>query len=49
VYLLNSDGPREGPYIIASVISASECILAFEDGKAVNNGQKIGMDHVEAV
>jgi len=49
VYLLTSGGAREGPYVIASIPSAGKCTLSLENGRAVENGEEIDIDRVEAV
>jgi hypothetical protein len=48
VYLLNNEGSREGPYLVASVSSARKYTLSLEDGTAVKNGEEIDIDYVEA-
>jgi len=48
VYLLNSGGSREGPYVIASVPSAGRYTLSVENGEAVKNGEEIKTDCLEA-
>lgn len=48
MYLLNSGGSREGPYVIASLLSAGKCTLSLENGEAVKNGEEIDIDYVEA-
>ena len=48
MYLLNSGGSREGPYVIASLLSARKCTLSLENGEAVKNGEEIDIDYVEA-
>jgi hypothetical protein len=49
VYLLRSDGTREGPYVITSISSIGRCTLGLENGLAVKNGEEIEIDYVEAV
>ncbi|OTA96296.1 hypothetical protein M434DRAFT_67721, partial [Hypoxylon sp. CO27-5] len=41
VYLLNSDGSRDGPYLIASVPSTGNYTLCLETGASVRNGDEI--------
>ncbi|PMD61251.1 uncharacterized protein K444DRAFT_611505 [Hyaloscypha bicolor E] len=48
VYLLNSDGSREGPYEIASLPSAGKCTLSSGSGQPIRNGDEIGTDWVES-
>jgi len=48
VYLLNANGFREGPYVIASLPRVGKCTLSLENGTAVRNGQEIETDFVEA-
>lgn len=48
VYLLRSDGTRDGPFFIASLRSTRRCTLSLEDGQAIENGREIGIDDVEA-
>jgi hypothetical protein len=47
VYLLNQDGSREGPYVIASLISPGKCTLSYENGQAVRNSDEIKIEYVE--
>ncbi|OTB18769.1 hypothetical protein K445DRAFT_19377 [Daldinia sp. EC12] len=47
VYLLNSDGSRDGPYIVASVISAGKYTLSLDTGIPVRNGDEISGDELE--
>jgi len=50
VYLLTSGGrSREGPYIIAFVLTAKKYTLSLENGQAVNNGDEIEEKYLEAV
>ena len=50
IYLISSDNRnREGPYIVASVISATICTLSMENGNPVRNGEEIDTNYVEAV
>ncbi|KAI0383372.1 hypothetical protein F5Y04DRAFT_33579 [Hypomontagnella monticulosa] len=48
VYLLDTNGSRKGPYIIASIPSIGKCTLSLEDGSAVNNEEEIDVNDVEA-
>lgn len=48
MYLLRSNGSREGPHVIATVSSTGKYTLCREDGKAVENGQEVSLDSVEA-
>jgi hypothetical protein len=48
VNLLDTDGVRKGPYLIASLPSPGNCTLSEADGKAVRNGNPINIDDVEA-
>ncbi|EFY88847.1 hypothetical protein MAC_05112 [Metarhizium acridum CQMa 102] len=48
VYLLLSDGSRDGPYLVATVISAQECTLSLENGQSVGHGEVIPMARLEA-
>lgn len=49
VYLINySGGPREGPYLIASLPSSGKCILSLENDKLVRNGEEIDTEYVDA-
>ncbi|KAF5000099.1 hypothetical protein FDECE_11285 [Fusarium decemcellulare] len=48
VYLLGSDGSREGPYIVASVISAEKCTLSLENYQPAKNGMQVDMAKLEA-
>ena len=48
MYLLNSGGSREGPYVIASVPSARRYTLSLGNGEAVKNGEEIEIDYLEA-
>ena len=50
MYLISSNNyNREGPYIMASVISAAICTLSMENGDPVRNGEGIDTNYVEAV
>ncbi|KAJ5945435.1 hypothetical protein N7516_005603 [Penicillium verrucosum] len=49
VYLLGSDGSRDGPYLVASVISPHECILSLENGQTAKDSEIIKMAKLEAV
>lgn len=49
MYLLNADGTREGPFIIASVPSAGRYTVSLENGEAVKNGEEVKTDCLEAV
>ncbi|KAI1104101.1 hypothetical protein F4804DRAFT_206554 [Jackrogersella minutella] len=48
VYLLDTDGSRKGPYLIASLPSTGKCTLSLENGDAVKNGEEIDANDVEA-
>ncbi|KAJ5720227.1 uncharacterized protein N7483_008161 [Penicillium malachiteum] len=47
VYLLGSDGSRDGPYLVALVISEQECILSLENGQTAKDGEVINMAKLE--
>ncbi|CAI7589332.1 unnamed protein product [Penicillium glandicola] len=47
VYLLGSDGSRDGPYFVALVISTQECILSLENGETAKDGEVIHMAKLE--
>jgi hypothetical protein len=47
VYMVNSRGFREGPYLIASLPSTGKCTLSHEDGSVVRNGDEIAVDCIE--
>ncbi|KAI0133389.1 hypothetical protein F4776DRAFT_625455 [Hypoxylon sp. NC0597] len=47
VYLLNSDGSRDGPYLIASVPSTGNYTLCLDTGASVRNGDEISGDELE--
>lgn len=48
VYLVGSDGSREGPFLVASVCSGQKCTLSLEDGQAAKGGEEIKMAKLEA-
>ena len=48
VKLLNSDGSDDGPFFVASVISAQECILSLENGQTAKDGEVMQMARLEA-
>ena len=48
MYFLRSNGSREGPYVIATVPSTGKYTLCRENGQAVENGQEISLDCLEA-
>ncbi|KAI8629557.1 hypothetical protein F5Y19DRAFT_475544 [Xylariaceae sp. FL1651] len=48
VYLLDTDGSRKGPYLVASLPSAGKCTLSLENGSIVKNGAEIDTADVEA-
>jgi hypothetical protein len=46
---LNSNGTREGPFLVASVTSVGKVTLCHEKtGQAVKDGREIEVDYVEA-
>lgn len=45
--MLNEDGSREGPYVVASLPSPGKCTLSYENGQAVKNGTEIKIEYVE--
>ncbi|KAK7946895.1 uncharacterized protein PG986_011216, partial [Apiospora aurea] len=47
VYLVIT-GSREGPYLIASVLSTGNFTLCLENGKSVRNGEEIDAGYVES-
>jgi hypothetical protein len=47
VFLLDTDGVRKGPYVIASLPSAGECSLSLESGEPVKDGVEIDTEDVE--
>ena len=48
MYLM-SGGAREGPYVIASIASASgKYTISLENGEAVRSGEEIDKDYLEA-
>merc|ERR1711964_368430 len=48
VYLRSSTGPREGPYLIASISESGAFTLCHADGRVVRNGAEIEVDYLEA-
>lgn len=48
VNLLNSDGSDDGPFFVASVISAEKCTLSLENGQTARNGEVVQMARLEA-
>ena len=48
VYLLDTDGFRKGPYLVASLPAEGKCILSSESGRNVRNGASINVNDVEA-
>ncbi|KAF2823978.1 hypothetical protein CC86DRAFT_328046 [Ophiobolus disseminans] len=48
VYLLKSDGTREGPYLVASTPGTRTYTLCREDGETAYNGVIVGADALEA-
>ncbi|KAK3983802.1 hypothetical protein QBC44DRAFT_338048 [Cladorrhinum sp. PSN332] len=47
VFVLGSDGSRDGPYLVASVISAQECTLSLENGHTAKDGEVVQMARLE--
>ncbi|KAF4439492.1 hypothetical protein F53441_12599 [Fusarium austroafricanum] len=48
VYLLKSDGSREGPYIVAVAPSAGKCVLSYTDGRPFQDNAGVSVDELEA-
>ncbi|KAJ3577750.1 hypothetical protein NPX13_g2819 [Xylaria arbuscula] len=48
VYLLDSDGTRKGPYLVASLPSTGKCTLSLANGSPVKNGAEVSTSDVEA-
>lgn len=49
VYLINSSGFREGPYVIATIPSPGKYTLSRDNGIPVRDGDEIGADSIERV
>lgn len=47
VYLLDTDGNRKGPYLVASLPSAGKCTLSLENGSHVKDGALIDVNDVD--
>ncbi|RBA13436.1 hypothetical protein FPRO05_02230 [Fusarium proliferatum] len=48
VYLLNTDGSREGPYLVATAPASGQCTLCHTDGNPFRNNADIDVDELEA-
>lgn len=49
VFLLDTDGVRKGPYLVASpLLPQGKCTLSLENGSNVKNGALINVNDVEA-
>ncbi|KAI1127946.1 hypothetical protein F5Y10DRAFT_265654 [Nemania abortiva] len=48
VYLLSSNGTRDGPFLVESVVSAQEYTLCLESGTKVRGGDEFNMAQLEA-
>ena len=48
VYLVGSDGARDGPFLVASICPAQKCTLCLENGQAAKDGEEIKMAMLEA-
>jgi hypothetical protein len=48
VFLLDTNGVRKGPYVIASLPSAGKCTLSLESDESVKDGAEIDTEDVEA-
>ncbi|KAI0023064.1 hypothetical protein F4780DRAFT_125751 [Xylariomycetidae sp. FL0641] len=47
VWLLRSDGSREGPFYVAEVLSSTKCKLSERSGDQVGNDEEIDMAMLE--
>ncbi|KAF4423137.1 hypothetical protein FACUT_10605 [Fusarium acutatum] len=48
VYLLNTDGSREGPYLVATAPVSGKCTLCYTNGSPFRNNAGIDVDELEA-
>lgn len=48
VYLLNTDGSREGPYLVATAPVSGQCTLCYTNGSPFRNNAGIDVDELEA-
>ncbi|CVK96576.1 uncharacterized protein FMAN_10917 [Fusarium mangiferae] len=48
VYLLNTDGSREGPYLVATAPVSGQCTLCYDNGSPFRNNADIDVDELEA-
>jgi hypothetical protein len=48
VYVVNSDGSRDGPFLVASICSSQTCTLSLEDGEAARDGAEVNIAKLEA-
>ncbi len=47
--MLKDDGTREGPYLIASVVSPGKYTLSEEDGTYVKDREEIAVERLDSV
>lgn len=48
VKVINTDGSRNGPYLIASIPTTGVCTLSDENGETIEDGEEIEENDLEA-
>lgn len=47
MYLLGSDGSRDGPYLVEKVLSSKKCTLCLESSQTAKDGEEIEIAKLE--